>query len=229
MLPTNYSTLATAVQAYLHRTDIGVSAGNLDYLITEAEQEMNARLRVRRQLTALTPTVSSVGVVTLPTDFGGWCRFQARDGTVEWDLDLIPAEQTTDVSSLYGATGVPKALIMKGSTAQIWPYTNTGYTFATLYYGRVANLTSGAATNWVITNFPMAYVYGCLAAAQAFSKDDKPTMVSRFELWQKRFLRVLDQIEAEDAIDLDARKHARLSPDTSLFSGQPRSNIEADA
>src|SRR4051812_12156435 len=107
---TDYASLATAVQAYLGgRTDVGVVSGNLDYLISEAEEEMNTQLRTRRGLTAITPTVSSAGVVTLPTDFGGWKRFQCRDGTREWDLDLVAAEVTTDYASLYNSPGIPEA------------------------------------------------------------------------------------------------------------------------
>ena len=53
---TDYSSLATAVQAYLGgRPDVGVASGNLDYLLMEAEEEMNTRLRTRRGLTATTP------------------------------------------------------------------------------------------------------------------------------------------------------------------------------
>lgn len=221
---TNYSTLATAVQAYLAQTDVGVSAGNLDYLCAEVEQELNARLRVRHQLTAITPTVSSAGVVTLPTGFLGWARFQVRDGTVEWDLDLKAAESTTEVSSLYQDTGVPRALITNGATSQIWPYTDGVYTFRGLHFLKVPELSSGAATNWVITNYPMAYVYGCLAAARGFVMDDE---TGRFAMWAKRFDRVVAQIQRESAKDTDARKNATLGMDTSLFGSRMRSNIEA--
>lgn len=223
---TNYSSLATAVQAYTGRDDVGVASGNLDYLCMEAEQEMNARLRVRRMLTALTPTVSSAGVVTEPTGWGGWARFQVRDGSTEWDLDLLAPEKTTEVSSLYNSEGVPKALI-QGATMTVFPYDDGEYSYAALYYKRVPELTAAATTNWVITNFPSAYLYGCLAAARAFIADDSPTWAARFDLWDKRFKRALEQIVLEDAKDFDARKRASLRPDTSLFTGGMRSNIEA--
>lgn len=225
---TTYATLATAVQEYLARTDVGVASGNLDYLCAEAEQEMNARLRVRRMLTSVTPTVSSAGVVTLPTDYRGWQRFTVRDGNSEWDLDLKSAEQKPEIQSSYTTDGKPRALITVGATSQIWPYTDGFYTFVASYYAMVPQLTSGAGTNWVITNFPMAYLYGCLAAARGFMLDDSPAMQSRFDVWTKRFSHVLDQIEAEDARDLDARTHATLDADTSLFRGGERSNIQAD-
>lgn len=225
---TNYSTLATAVQAYLSRTDVGVSSGNLDYLLAEAEQEMNAELRSRRQLTSLTPTVSSAGVVTLPSDFGGWVRFQVRDGTREWDLDLKAAEDTTRIFDLYGSTGTPEALLMVGSTAQIWPFTDGLYSFAALYFARVPELTSSATTNWVITVFPMAYLYGCLAAARGFVKKSSPEQIALFDLWEKRFRRALKQISRESALDTDARNNVVLSPDTTLFSGGRTYNVMTD-
>lgn len=222
---TNYSTLATAVQAYLGQTDVGVASGNLDYLCAEAEQEMNARLRVRRMLTAITPTVSSAGVVTLPTGFLGWKRFAARDGSSEWDLELKSAEDKARISELYGQPGIPRALITMGATSQIWPYTDGTYTFAGLHFLKIPELSSGAATNWVMDNYPMAYVYGCLAAARGFVMDDE---TGRFAMWAKRFDNVVRQIAREDRIDLDARTNVTLSPDTSLFRGGGAYNVLAD-
>lgn len=211
---TTYTTLATAVQSYLSRTDVGVASGNLDYLIQEVEEEANSRLRVRRMLTSVTPTVSAAGVVTLPSDFGGWKRFQVRDGSREWDLNLLSAEETTDIWTLYGSAGIPKALITTGSTSQILPFTNGAYTFAGLYFGRIAQLTSGAPTNWLIANFPMVYLYGCLAAAKGLIGDD-----ARMPIWIDRFNRAMKHVQMEDAKDLDARSNNTMSPDTSLFGG----------
>lgn len=189
---------------------------------------MNARLRVRRMLTTVTPTVSSAGVVTLPTDFGGWVRFRVSDGTSIWDLDLVASEQTTEVLPYSTITGVPKALITNGATSQILPYTDAVYTFSGLYYGLIPALTSVATTNWVITNFPNAYLYGCLTAARGLVQDDSPTFAARFDRWEKRFAHAIDRIIAANANDYDARKSAVALPDTSMFGGSNRSNIQAD-
>lgn len=219
---TDYASLSTALTGYLHRADI-VTAG-VDYFIQEVEEEVNSRVRVRRMLTTVTPTVSAAGVVTLPSDFGGWKRFQVRDGAREWDLELKSAEETTDVSSLYTSTGVPQALITNGATSQIWPFTNGTYTFAGLYYAQVPALTSGATTNWLITNFPMVYLYGCLAAARAFAQDDP-----RFPVWVQRADRAIRHITMADAKDLDARSNAIASPDTSLFRGSGSYDVLSDS
>lgn len=226
---TTYATLATAVQDYLALTSVGVASGNLDYLCSEAEEEMNARLRVRRMLTTVTPTISSAGVVTLPTDFGGWVRFQVSDGASVWDLAIGAPEQTTEVMPFATISGRPTTIITKGSTSQILPYTDAVYTFSALYYGRIPALTAAATTNWVITNFPNAYVYGCLMAARGYVQDDSPTFAARFDRWEKRFAHAIDRIIAEDAADYDARTHATLDADTALFRGGERSNIQADA
>lgn len=229
----SYGTLAQAVAVYAARSDLGVSGGNLDWFVSEAEQEMNARLRVRRMLTAVTPTVSSAGVVTLPTTFGGWKRFTVRDGSNEWDLELASAEQKPEVFSLYGGTGVPRALVTEGATSQIWPYTDLIYTFAGLYYSRIPALTSSASTNWVVTNFPNAYLYGCLAAACRYAIGSaNPEQAAKLDAqerkWMVQFDRVIEQIRREDAKDLDARTHATMEMNTTLFGGGPKSNIESD-
>src|SRR5258706_1900285 len=150
---TSYTTLAPVVQSYLASAAYAVPGQSLDWYIAEAEQEMNARLRVRRMLTSVTPTVSSAGVVTLPTDYGGWKRFTTRDGTSEWDLALASAQQKPDIQPVYGAASRPLSLVTVGLTSQIWPYTDGAYTFVGRYYGRIPNLTYPAPTNWILTNF----------------------------------------------------------------------------
>jgi hypothetical protein len=226
---TTYATLATAVQAAMgNRTDIGVASGNLDQLCSEAEEEMNARLRVRRMLTTATPTVSSAGVVTLPSDWLGYKRFVARDGSSEWDLDLREAQAKPTISSAYLTAGKPQALIT-GSTTVIWPYTDLAYTYTSVYYAMIPQLTSSATSNWVLANFPNAYLYGCLAAARGLVHDDEPTWQSRLDRWEKRFSAAINRIQAHDAHDLDARTHVEMSPDTALFSGSRfSSNITGD-
>jgi hypothetical protein len=140
---TDYTSLGTALQAYTGSTVFSTSGGNFDYMLSEAEEEMNSRLRVRRMLTSVTPTVGSTGIVTLPSDFAGWKRFQVRDGVTEWDLNLIAADQTTDVTQVYSQpNGTPRALITNGATSQILPYINGSYTFVGLYYAKIPQLTS---------------------------------------------------------------------------------------
>lgn len=226
---TTYPTLATAVQTYMgNRADVGVASGNLDYLCSEAEEEMNARLRVRRMLTVVTPTVSAAGVVTLPTDWLGYKRFVARDGSSEWDLDLREAQAKPTVSSAYLTPGKPQILVT-AATSFIWPYTDATYTFTSVYYAMIPQLTSSATTNWVITNFPNTYLYGCLAAARGLVHDDEPTWQSRLDRWEKRFNAAINRIAAHDAHDLDSRTHVEMNPDTALFNGSTfGSNIRGD-
>jgi hypothetical protein len=220
---TDYTSLGTALQAYTGSTV--TSGGNFDYMLSEAEEEMNSRLRVRRMLTSVTPTVGSTGIVTLPSDFAGWKRFQVRDGVTEWDLNLIAADQTTDVTQVYSQpNGTPRALITNGATSQILPYINGSYTFVGLYYAKIPQLTSGASTNWVITNYPNAYLYGCLAASRGFAADDSPTFNARMDKWQAMFSRAISRIQADDAAEVDARSNVTLQPNTTLFGGSS-SNI----
>jgi hypothetical protein len=229
----DYTTLASALQEYLYTAALAVPGRNLDYLISEVEQEMNARLRVRRMLTSITPTVSSAGVVTLPTGFGGWKRFTARDGTNEWDLELVSAEAKPEIMAIYGSSGMPRALVTIGATSQIWPYTDGAYTFAGLHFTRIPALTASATTNWVVTNFPNAYLYGCMAAACRMGIGGAdvamiPKLQAQEATYSRLFDRMIAGIQREDAIDLDARTHATLEPDTTLF-GRSSHNITTDS
>lgn len=219
--PSTYNELVTSVGDYLKRTDL--TSGFVDYFITEAEAEMNARLRTRRQLTALTPTVSSAGVVTIPSDWAGWKRFSARDSTNAWDLDILDAEQQYDLDSAYGTAGIPKAIIAGEGNYQIWPYTDITYTYRALYYKAIPNLTSSASTNWLLTKHPTVYLYGVLAASRAYVRDDQ-----RVPLWQSMFQRAMDRVIEEDALERDSRTSQALVPNTRLFAGPYISNIQTD-
>jgi len=215
MKPTTYTELVTALADYSKRTDI--TSGLCDYLITEAEEEMNARLRVRRMLTALTPTVSSSGAVTIPSDWRGWKRFVARDASQSWNLDMLDVEQQFDLDSATAGTGRPTAIVMDGANGQIWPYTDGTYTYRALYYATIPNLTSGAPTNWLLTRYPMAYVYGCLAALKAFVMDDE-----RIPGWVSAFNRAVERIDEEDRLEKDSRDSASLTANTTMFAGGGR-------
>lgn len=219
--PSTYTELVTAIADYTKRTDL--TSTYADYFITEAEAEMNARLRTRRQLTALTPTVSSAGAVTIPSDWAGWKRFTCRDSSTAWDLDILDVEQQYDLDDAYTASGTPRAIVHQGSTFQVWPYTDGAYTFRAIYYAVVPNLTSGAPTNWLLTRHPTAYLYGCLAATKAYVRDDP-----RIATWQSMFTRAVDRIMEEDAQEKDSRTSVALVPNTVMFSGRGRPNIEAD-
>jgi hypothetical protein len=216
--PSTYNELVTAVADYTKRTDL--TSTYVDYFITEAEAEMNARLRTRRQLTALTPTVSTAGVVTIPTDWAGWKRFTARDSTNAWDLDILDAEQQWDLDAAYGTAGIPKAIIAGDGNYQIWPYVDGTYTYRAFYYKAIPNLTSSASTNWLLTKHPTCYLYGVLAAARAYIMDDP-----RAPLWQTMFQRAMDRVGEEDALERDSRNSQALTPNTNLFGGAWRSDI----
>lgn len=219
---TSYATLATAVQDYLARDNVGVSAGNLDYLVGEVEEELNAILRVQRMLTSVTPTISSLGVVTLPADFLGWARFVARQGDTEWDLTPAAAEEQASISPLYGTPGRPRSIIQSiDGAGKIFPYTDGVYTFTALYYARIPQLTSGGSANWVITSYPSVYLYGCLAAAAGYSMDDDSA-------WSRKFREGIQRIQREDKMARDARKGARLKPDTPMFGSAVPYDVIAD-
>lgn len=205
---TDYATLLAAVEGHLARGDLD---SKIDLYIMEAEAEMNARLRVRRMLTAVTPTVSGVGVVTLPTGFGGWKRFsRVRDG-VSSDLMLLTPESQHLLDRATAATATPQAVIPLGTTAQVWPYGDGSWSWSALYYQRVPNLNGTDTTNWVVANYPTAYFYGCLAAARDVSSVED--VARHAEL----FNRALDRIEQEDSLDASAATDAILTPNTSLF------------
>ena len=59
-----------------------------------------------------------------------------------------------------------------------------------------------------------------LAAMRAYVMDDE-----RIDRWVSMFNRSIDRIEMVDAKERDARTHARLTPNTTMFPGRGAGNI----
>jgi hypothetical protein len=88
------------------------------------------------------------------------------------------------VNLTAGESGPSRLYKVRGSKTYLYP--NTGGTFPATYYEGVA-LTSG--TNWLLSAFPGAYLYGTLLQATAFIVDDP-----RVSLWQNAYEQNLERI-----------------------------------
>lgn len=109
---------------------------------------------------ALTP---ADGKVTLPADYLEMKRIETNAHGAR-PLDYMPPEQFRG-SGLYTSSGVPSFYTIEGRTLLIAP-ANTGELSA-LYYRRLPTPAADIDTNAIMTDAPMAYLYGGLAEAFA--------------------------------------------------------------
>lgn len=179
----DYTSVKEAIAStWLHRSDLTSVAGDF---ISLFESDFNGTMRVRmmEQETTLT---STSGYLTHPTNWLGWKEIKGTQSGVAYHLQ--PVTDEVAVQSTAGESGSSRSYKVKGSRTYLYP--NTGGTFTVTYYEGVA-LTSG--TNWLLSAFPGAYLYGGLLQATAYTGDDP-----RIPMWQQAYQLVLDRIREAD-------------------------------
>jgi hypothetical protein len=173
----DYTGLKSSISDWVHRGDVSAGATVVDDFIDMAEAEFNAILRVR-SMEAQTDIAMSGGYINHPTDWLGWKRLSLITGGRYTDLQPAPLEY--------------RRIIGDGSTGQSWYYSvlgsktyfdkATNYTISTTYYQSIPALSTSNTTNWLLTKFPQAYLYGCLLKTEAYLQNDP-----RLQVWKMAY------------------------------------------
>lgn len=192
MAISNYSELNTAVANWLDRDDL---TDRIPEFIALAEARFNRLLRIRAMETKQTAsTVASQRNLALPANFIQMRNLQINTSPIT-SLEYVTPEM---YDRLYGGsdTGTPKAYTILADEIQLGPIPASVQTIEMLFYKRFDALTSSAATNWMITNAPDVYLYGCLLEAEPFIMNDP-----RVQLWATAFQQAIADIQEQDNRD----------------------------
>ena len=182
---TNYSDLQTQVGIFLARSDL---TANIPDFVTLFEACANRRLRTRFQENATaTLTPDSTGRATLPADYLTW-RNVVWNGSQQQTLEYV---NPSVLSGRFptGSQGDPVAFTIEGSTLVVGPPDSSSLIFD--YVAKVSALSGG--TNWLMINYPDAYLFGTLAEAYGFIGD-----FSKASMWAARRDAVFDEIDKLD-------------------------------
>lgn len=182
----DYTGVRDAIRSdWLHRTDI--STAQCDDFIDLFESDFNATVRVR-EMEQQTSLVSTAGYLLHPTNWLGWKDIRATDGGSVYNLQ--PVTDEVAVERTFGESGgaTPRFYKVTGSRTYLYP-ANSAATVSVKYYEGVA---LSAGTNWLLTRFPGAYLYGGLLQASAWVQDDP-----RIPLWQAAYEQVMQKVKAD--------------------------------
>jgi hypothetical protein len=181
----DYTSIKAAIASdWLHRSDLTTAIGDFIALF---ESDFNSEVRVR-QMEAETASISTAGYLLHPTSWLGWKEIRGTNGGVQYNLQ--PASDESAVQLTAGDSVPAKYYKVTGSRTYLYPAAS-GVTFPTKYWEGVA-LTGG--TNWLLTNYPAAYLYGSLLQATASLGEDE-----RISLWVSAYDRVIQRIKADGA------------------------------
>lgn len=174
---TDYASLQTAIAGWLNRSDL---TARIPDFIALAEAKFRRDVRAQNKL-KVTITLASDNY-SLPADLQELTTLRINTSTYKHPLSIVTpeimgvlrsnrpsAQVPTHASVLYTTTGV---------ILDLYPACDTNYAADLIYLQKTPNLTSGATTNWLITNAPDAYLFGALMQAAPYLADDE-----RLPIW----------------------------------------------
>lgn len=208
-----YTGLKASIADFLNRTDL---TATIPDFIALAESQMHRRLIGRQRQGLPIPRrlilrsdasfATNDEYVAVPTDIAGPINLQltASDGTI-LDMDYLePVNLQAKKSATFanGNSGTipfpghPTHYTVIGSELQIFPVADKAYTGELTYIKRLA--AASTATNWILTDYPDAYLYGALTASAPYLIDD-----GRTQVWGTLFTSALDDICNADPMPSD--------------------------
>lgn len=186
-----YAELQTAILGWLARPNDPLVAPAVPDMIGLFESEANRRLYTGWQETGEVLPVTSDGGAALPDDFAEarsvWINYPGRSGVL-----LYPMSATQEYDG--SITGIPKFYQVTGSTLWLVPPSDVADSTVWLnYLATIPTLSDANPTNWLLTRFPDAYLFGALVEAEPYIGHDERT-----QIWLARREAVIEGINAAD-------------------------------
>tara|TARA_B100000212_G_C27368575_1_gene531514 strand:+ start:403 stop:1023 length:621 start_codon:yes stop_codon:yes gene_type:complete len=188
MALTNYSELQTSIAEFLNRDDL--TAKIPDFIVL-AEAQMNAELRHWRMEKRATASLDSQ-YTAVPDDFIQPVRFSIIGTTIS-SLSQTDSKTITDLRTANNnPSGRPTEYTILDGSIEVYPIPDATYTLELLYYEKLDALNSGNTTNWVLTTYPNAYLYGSLLHSAPYLMEDQ-----RINTWATFYQKAIDDINSE--------------------------------
>lgn len=197
----SYDGLKASIADFLNRSDL---APVIPDFIKLAEAQMTRRLAGRtrqglpvpRRLVKRADAEIEAGTefVAVPTDFHGPLDLVLQEEP-PIILDYLDAANLDQEKQAARVSGAPRWYALVGNELQLFPAADRNYTCELSYVARVASLGAANPTNWILTDYPDAYLYGALVQSAPYLKDD-----SRATTWGVLFTAALDDICNADPV-----------------------------
>jgi len=176
----NRGEIASAVRAYLERANL--ASTDVGYFISVTEGILNRELAEHpRSHTRLDYTVlDDTGLIPVPDDMASLKRVVNAEGDI---LEQYPLDAPPDATDGLG-------YVSRGTYLEIFPTPAVDDVISLDYVAYLEPLVDDADTNWVSTYHPDVYLYGCLAEAAVFYREDE-----RLAQWRQDFYAKLQSLK----------------------------------
>jgi hypothetical protein len=102
-----------------------------------------------------------------------------------------PDELSIDYAA--NSSGQPVVFTVIGGNVELAPIPDAVYSLELTYQQRIPALSDASNTNWLLTNWPNAYLYASLLAAMPFIMND-----ARLAVWGQLYAQAVDGINSVD-------------------------------
>lgn len=185
----SYSALTTAVNNWSERS---FSAALLADFVSLFESVANRKLGPDyRRLTSVTVTTNSSGEASLPTGFVTM-RSLTRDLS-----GSVPLTATSWAALIgmnpYAFTDDALFYAIRGATLKVAPVCTDD--FIAVIEAKLTALSDSNTSNWLLVESPNAYLFGALAAAEAYNKNFQEAA-----LWEAKAMGELSDVVAQSDV-----------------------------
>lgn len=197
-----YNSLTLAVQQYLERQDAAV-VNQIPTFITLCEFEIAQQLKTLGQLQVVTTNMSAGNPVLAKP--ARWRKTVSMTYTnsagvtqpiflrkLEYLFNYWPNTTNTAPPAFYSDIDYEHW--------QIAPTPDQPYALTTLFYERIAPLSSSNQTNWLTQYAPNAMLYGTLLQAMPFLKNDQR------QIFQQKYSEAITALKTEDELRIGDRQ-----------------------
>ena len=181
----NYSDLKSSIADFLNRDDL---TSVIPDFITMAEARLNREVRNWRMENRATAEVDGQ-YSAIPADFLEPIRLHLETGDYR-TLELISqSEMQSRRMQSADTAGKPAYYALTQGEIEVYPTPDSTYNLEMNYYAKIPALSDSNTTNWVLDNFPDAYLYTSLTHSAPFLGED-----ARLQLWASLSQNALDGI-----------------------------------
>lgn len=164
-----YTGLLAQIALWMNRNDLGAV---IPSFVALAESRIARDLRIRKQIFTTGITASTTTrAVALPTDWLELVNLSITSVTAP-SIQYMTLDQLDAKFPEGGCSGQPYYYTINGDNVLFGPTPDSAYPIDVIYYARFPSL-SVVESNWLYTNHPSIYLYGCLREGALFVKDSK--------------------------------------------------------
>ena len=165
---TDYSSLKTTLATWMHRSDL---TAQIPDFIALAEAKFSTDLDARDMEARVVLTLThGDAYLDLPADMLEMRRLMVLTNPTQTLKYATPDQIAADYP--LDSQGKPLVFSVIGGKLQLAPVPDSDYPIELTYKQRIPALYDANPTNWLLTKWPNAYLYGALCAAQPYIMND---------------------------------------------------------